>query len=459
MQRVALYCRVSTEEQVLNGESLKTQEDALKQYAIKNNYEIVDSYIDKGFSGTNLKRPNLQRLLEDVKDNKIDLVLITKLDRWGRGVGNYYKVNDILEKHNVNWKTIFEDYDTSTTTGKLMVNIMLAIAENEARVTIDRIKVVFKNKAENKQVIGRLPFGYKTVDKRAVIDEEAAEIVRFAFKTFLQTTSLGKTVLMLRDKKRITYQGLKVWFKSFFYIGKYVSKTNGIVINEYCPRIIDDETFLKVNEMLRKNTSFSLGKPVSTYLFTSLVKCKKCNNSYNGYFKKLQSKSGQKKLSYRCYSAKIHNCDNVNISENEIEKQLINIIKNSITPITNKDIIDIKQKKKLETKIDVEKIKRQMQKLTQMVLDDKIRYEIYIAEYKRLDEQLKQAEEIKHEEVKRISVKESDELRKRLVESIDTQYYNFSQEQKRSFWKRLIDVIYINEDKTITVNFIKEMGI
>ena len=162
MIRAALYCRVSTDEQAINGDSIRTQTDALTKYAIKENYEIVGKYIDDGYTGTNLKRPELQRLLADVRADKIDIVLITKLDRWGRGVANYYKVNEVLEKHNVNWKTIFEDYDTSTTNGKLLVNIMLSIAENESRTTSDRIKAVFKNKLQLKEVAnGTITYGYK----------------------------------------------------------------------------------------------------------------------------------------------------------------------------------------------------------------------------------------------------------------------------------------------------------
>ncbi|TQW85092.1 recombinase family protein, partial [Clostridioides difficile] len=106
MKRVALYIRVSTEEQVLHGDSIRTQTEALEQYSKDNNFIIVDKYIDEGYSATNLKRPNLKRMIEDVKNNKIDLVMITKIDRLSRGVKNYYKIMETLEKHKCDWKTI-----------------------------------------------------------------------------------------------------------------------------------------------------------------------------------------------------------------------------------------------------------------------------------------------------------------------------------------------------------------
>ena len=101
VEEVALYIRVSTEEQALNGDSLRTQREELTKYALKNGFHIFGIYEDDGFSATNLKRPALQRLLNDVKQNKINRILITKLDRLSRGVRNYYKILDALDEHGV----------------------------------------------------------------------------------------------------------------------------------------------------------------------------------------------------------------------------------------------------------------------------------------------------------------------------------------------------------------------
>ena len=134
VEEVALYVRVSTEEQALNGDSLRTQRDELTKYALKNGLHIYNIYEDDGFSATNLKRPALQKLLKDVEQNKIDRILITKLDRLSRGVRNYYKILDTLDAHEVYWQTIFEKYDSSTANGRLHINIMLSVAENESEV-------------------------------------------------------------------------------------------------------------------------------------------------------------------------------------------------------------------------------------------------------------------------------------------------------------------------------------
>ena len=163
MTRVALYLRVSHEEQVISHLSLDAQKEALTKHAKERGYSIVDIYADEGITARKQlkKRKELQRLLEDVKKDKIDLILVTKLDRWFRNIKDYYAVQEILEAHNCNWRTIFENYDTSTASGRLHINIMLSVNQDECDRTSERIKAVFKHKKENKEVCsGSVPYGH-----------------------------------------------------------------------------------------------------------------------------------------------------------------------------------------------------------------------------------------------------------------------------------------------------------
>ena len=132
--RAALYPRVSTEEQAKFGLSIHDQQNDLEEYAKANGMKVVGIYPDAGFSARKKieKRPAMMELLAAVQRNEIDIILVTKLDRWFRNIGEYYKMQDILEAHNVCWKTIYEDYDTSTAAGRLKINIMLAVAQDEA---------------------------------------------------------------------------------------------------------------------------------------------------------------------------------------------------------------------------------------------------------------------------------------------------------------------------------------
>ena len=185
--RVALYMRVSTEEQALHGLSLEAQDAALTEYAKKNGMVIVDRYVDEGITARKKinHRKALMRLLEDVKAGKIDLIIFTKIDRWMRNIYDYHKVQEVLEKHNVNWKTIFESYDTSTATGRLHINIMLSVNQDECDRTSERIKAVFEHKKSKKEATtGTMPLGYKVVDKKIVKDAELEPLVNDVFNHF-----------------------------------------------------------------------------------------------------------------------------------------------------------------------------------------------------------------------------------------------------------------------------------
>ena len=151
--RAGLYERVSTEEQAMHGFSIDAQIDNLTEYCGKHGYKVVDHYTDEGVSGGKppLKRPALKRLIDDVKEGKIDIIIFTKLDRWLRSVQEYFKVQEILEKHRVEWKAIHEDYDTTTANGRMAITIFLAIAQNEREKTSERVKAVFDHKLKNRE--------------------------------------------------------------------------------------------------------------------------------------------------------------------------------------------------------------------------------------------------------------------------------------------------------------------
>ena len=154
--RIAIYCRVSTEEQVLHGYSLAAQEDALVSYAKENGLKIVKIYRDEGFSARKpiMKRKVMLELLEDVKAGLIDRILFVKLDRWTRNVSEFHSVQQILDRHNVTWQAILEDYNTITADGRLKLNIMLSVAENEADRTSERIRFTRNSRIQK----GEAPF-------------------------------------------------------------------------------------------------------------------------------------------------------------------------------------------------------------------------------------------------------------------------------------------------------------
>ena len=310
MENVALYCRVSTEEQALNGDSLRMQEQELTNYAKNNNMSIYDIYIDDGYTATNLKRPALQRLLNDIENKKIDRVLFVKLDRWSRGVRNYYKLFDILERNNCNWQTIFEKYDTSTASGRLHINIMLSVAENESSTTSERIKAVFKDKVMRGEVItGNCPIGYKIENKKLVIDKEKEQLVKDIYDHYEKCNSIVSTTKYFNNIGRFTAERIKRILKNKIYIGEYKGNVN------YCEPIISIEQFNKVQELLKINRKKYEKNKIydKDYIFTGLLKCKCCGNNLIGNRITRNSNIIGKyvDLSYRCSNHHIKNlCNN-----------------------------------------------------------------------------------------------------------------------------------------------------
>ena len=188
-QRAALYVRVSTEEQVMHGISLGAQRDRLLQFAEENNLIVVDIYEDEGISARKkyTKRPEMCRMLADVQKGLIDIIIFIKLDRWFRNVADFYEVQQILDKNNVNWIATEEDYDTTTANGRLHLNIKLSIAQDEADRTSERIKfVIAAKKARGEEWSVSHSIGFKIVDKKLVVDNETAPIVRTVFEEYLK---------------------------------------------------------------------------------------------------------------------------------------------------------------------------------------------------------------------------------------------------------------------------------
>ena len=201
--RVALYIRVSSQEQAIKGLSLEAQQEDLGEYAKEHGWVIVGTYIDAAKTARKrmYKRTNFLRMLEDVKQDRVDLILFTRLDRWFRSVADYYKVMEILEAHNCGWLTTQEQYDTTTAGGRLYINLRLSIAQNEADLCGERISVVFDSKVKHGTVVsGSCPFGYRVNSEKCleVIPEQAA-IVQDAFEYYRSTVSQYATIKYIRE--------------------------------------------------------------------------------------------------------------------------------------------------------------------------------------------------------------------------------------------------------------------
>lgn len=452
MLRVALYIRVSTEEQALNGDSIRTQIEALEQYSKENDFNIVDKYIDEGCSATNLKRPNLQRLLRDVEKDKVDLVLMTKIDRLSRGVKNYYKIMETFEKHKCDWKTILENYDSSTAAGRLHINIMLSVAENEASQTSERIKFVFQDKLRRKEVIsGTIPIGYKIENKHLVIDKEKEYIVKSIFDEYEKLCSVRSLIDIINNLcgELYSYNKIKNILKNELYIGIYSKR--GVYVENYCEPIISKEQFKRIQRILEKNKKSTPNKNRYYHIFSGILKCKECGRTLKGNSSNVREKLY---LSYRCSTFYLNkNCIH-NVTHNE--KHIENYLLTNLKPQLRKHMVKletqnekIRQNKKSNKKDEKKKIMKKLDKIKDLYLEDLIDKETYRKDYEKLQSQL---DNITEEQESQII--DTSHIKKFLDIDINEMYNNLSRVECRRFWLSIIDYIEIDKDKNITINFI-----
>lgn len=455
-EEVALYVRVSTEEQAINGDSLRTQREELTRYAINNGFHIYGIYEDDGFSATNLKRPALQRLLKDVEQNKINRILITKLDRLSRGVRNYYKVLDVLDEHEVFWQTIFEKYDSSTANGRLHINIMLSVAENESAQTSERIKSVFKTKVENKEVIaGKIPIGLKKENKKLIIDEEKKQVILDAFQFYKETTSAYQTFQKLDLKYpelQLNYMRTYRILTNKLYIG--IKETRYGDVENFCPSLIDSTTFENTQRLLQKNARKKSANNSDGYLFQGMLKCAECGYTLGGkFYSKNVESSRYYYICKRHHSSLKCSCGK-NFNEQKIEQKLLQEFKIQL----KKYISDYEYKqhnfKKMDMSKEITSLENKLNKLKDLYIRDLIRIEDYEKDYKEYVSQL----EVLSKEQEKIETNIPDNnlevLKSFLKQDFSLIYNKLSRIEKRRIWLSVIDYITLDKDYNMKIFFI-----
>lgn len=435
--RCALYPRVSTEEQFIHGLSLPAQIKDLTEYANRMGYQIVDIYADEGVSARKPvnKRPALLRLLRDVQNNKIDIILVTKLDRWFRNIKEYQTTQEILEKHNCYWKTIFEDYDTSTANGQMVVNIMLAVAQNECDRTSERIKVVLEHKVRNgEHVTGAAPYGYISVKKKLQKNPETEEIVNEIFSFYFFCFSKRKTVYHILSKyndhpqKPTQYQINRI-LSSDLYAGIYQGRDN------YYPAYITKEQLNMI-----KHTSDTKSYPHTNepYIFSGLIACPVCGATMTGIVKKQKLKDGSVSLykRYRCSKKFDQHSDGACISETVVEAYMLEHLCSNLSDV----ICSLQASSRQESKAPA--IKAEIERLNLMYQKGRITDEYYESQYEALSAALKdEAENISKEKLEKYTT-----LKKEFSGSWVELYQALDAAHKNAFWKRTVKRINIDKN-------------
>ena len=208
--RCAIYTRVSTD-QGLDQEfnSLDAQYDASSAYIKSQAHAgwtlIKARYDDGGYSGGSTDRPDLQRLLDDIRARKIDVIVVYKVDRLTRSLADFAKLVELFDAHGVSFVSVTQQFNTTTSMGRLTLNVLLSFAQFEREVTSERIRdKIAASKRKGIWVGGPLPLGYDMKDGKIVVVEEEAEQVRLIFRRYLELSGVNALVRDLRERNMRT---------------------------------------------------------------------------------------------------------------------------------------------------------------------------------------------------------------------------------------------------------------
>ena len=291
--RCAIYTRVSTEhglDQEFN--SLDAQYDAASAY-IKSQAragwtQIKSRYDDGGYSGGSTDRPDLQRLLDDIRSRKIDVIVVYKVDRLTRSLPDFAKLVELFDAHGVSFVSVTQQFNTTTSMGRLTLNVLLSFAQFEREVTSERIRdKIAASKRKGLWVGGPLPLGYQMKDDKIAVIEGEAERVRLIFRRYLELGGVNALVRDLRErdirtKSRLLATGatrggvlfgrgsLFYLLRNRFYVGE-VKYKDEILPGEQ-PAIMDRALFDAVQQKLTDQwTNRTTMRNASDHLLTGLL--------------------------------------------------------------------------------------------------------------------------------------------------------------------------------------------
>ena len=482
--RCGIYVRVSTDDQRNNGYSIDLQLRMIKEYCEKNDYSIVDVYNDAGYSGKDLMRPEMQRLLADIKSKKIDKLIAIKVDRLTRNNYDGFWLLNYCEEHDVKIELILEPYDVSTANGEMIFGMNLVFGQRERKEIGARTKRAMEEMALEKIHPSKAPYGYIRNKETGHLEIEPieAQVVKEIFELCKQGNSTRNIATIMKDNNAYLKQGkwasdrvYKILTNSIyigiFEYGKYKRKSQDILrVENYCEPIIDETTWNATRNVLVKNKHSNYGEYI--HLFSGLVKCPICGNIMSSS-ESFKYPKGKLKVYYhlRC---KNHNCKGFGLHYNteKIESKIKRILEeltifilsidNEIITCNSTKSNDVKEIEKA-----IEKLKLQEKKLVDLYLssnldvetinhkNDVIKKEIDKLNKKKISlDPDNSSQEYTVELIKKLDcLEENDTLIFTNIKNIGfTFLYDLlSREAKRDMIHRLVSQIEITRDKNYNI--------
>lgn len=301
-KRIAIYCRVSTDEQAKEGVSLDEQQVRLHAYCRAMGWTAaVEEFVDDGYSAKNMDRPALKRLLEEIRRGVISKLMVTKLDRLSRRLLDLLTLIELFQQHGVSFVSTSESFDTETPAGRLTLQVLGAVAEFERERIRERVFDNMLYAARSGRWLTQHPYGYRLEDKALVVYEPEANIVRRVFRMFAVdglgylaiARRLNEERIPSRHNKQWSIRGVKRMLTNPAYIGTLVwnrvdssnkqrqvkLEDDWVVIPDSHPAIIDHATWNQVQQRIEKTAPVPPRAKGSPHLLGGLLKCGRCGSA------------------------------------------------------------------------------------------------------------------------------------------------------------------------------------
>lgn len=442
MKKAGLYCRVSTDIQ-MEGYSIDAQKDFLKSYCKMHEIDNYEFYIDGGYSGSNINRPDMQRLIEDVEDHKIDIVVVFKLDRLSRSQKDtLYLIEEVFNPNDCGFVSIKENFDTNTPFGKAMVGILSVFAQLERETILERTRIGRKKRAEEGlwYGTGNLPFAYDYDEKKGILvpNKEKVEIVNKMVELYLQgmpMTQVG-ALFGLQD------QTVRSIFTSPVGLGKIPYKDE-IFEGQHEP-IMTQETYDKLQQKMKEK---AVTYKHANYLLAGKIVCGKCGAKYR------YQKAGTSSIRLYCYSQqtskknliKDANCDNRRYYDYEIEDYVIkDLISMSLDESKFRHNMNMNDINVSQARIDrIAQIDKQVVNLLDYISEG-----IAVEETKEKIRKLQEEKEKIQKELSDEKAKErKSENLKVVISDLNTAWKTMTFEEQRNIVLEVIDKVVVNDNE------------
>ena len=501
---IAIYCRVSTDEQAEFGYSIDEQKRLLEEWCKANDYIIYKCYSDRGISGKNIKdRPALKELLSDAKEGKFDMVISWKINRVSRKLEDVLKIVNILEKNNITFKSYSEPFETDTPAGRMQFQMMALIGEFERGTIAQNVKMGMIAKAKSGNWCGGRVLGYDLVPNNSPeeekkgknkleINEKEAEIVRFIFNEYRKgkgykaiTNKMNKLGYKTKKGNNFSVGSIRDILTNPVYIGEIRYNVrqnwsekrrrninpNPIRVKGKHEAIIDRELWDKVQLILESKK----GKPSriydGEYPLTGILRCPKCGaGMVISRTTNTLADGTKKRIAYYCCGnwknkgTSVCNSNTIRVDKaNEyVFKKIEELVSNeamikAVVKNINKERKDkVKPAKRLLSDIDkeLEKLDKRKRKIFEAYEDDIITKEEFQIRKDELNEKIRNLEEEKKPLLKTISEEVSEEIPYEFIKDILMNFSKIlnssvSREQQKKLLHMIISEITMNESREI----------